>query len=261
MPGIVACTSCGEEVEPGSSCGTCGAPDPRLRSLELAAGLDERLLLRIDAALDAKAQLARRVAAERGEAAARLCRDADVLQGRIRRQSEVLRTRLAQSRAMISALEEALERTQESLDRAVVDGDQADGSAPASDVGAPAGPVATAQRRAGTPEVPASVCRALAFIQEHLQKPIQIGEVAAVAGVSPRALQYGFRRHVGMRPMDYLRLIRLEHAHRVLCSATEADGLTVRGVAKEWGFGNAGRFAADYRAMYGESPSRTLRRC
>ena len=34
---------------------------------------------------------------------------------------------------------------------------------------------------------------------------------------------------------------------------------TVAAIALHWGFANPGRFAVDYRAAYGRSPSQTLR--
>ncbi|MFI7317109.1 helix-turn-helix domain-containing protein [Streptomyces venezuelae] len=59
--------------------------------------------------------------------------------------------------------------------------------------------------------------------------------------------------------MQYLRRVRLDRTHRELRLA-EPTTQTVTSVAYRWGFFHPGRFAADYRAAYGEPPSHTLRR-
>lgn len=106
---------------------------------------------------------------------------------------------------------------------------------------------------------PRSIRRAMAFIDEHAAMPLTISDIAAAAGVTPRALQQGFARHLEMRPMEYLRTVRLERAHLELRAADPALGTNVAEVARRWGFGKPDRFAAAYRRAYGVSPSQTLR--
>lgn len=55
--------------------------------------------------------------------------------------------------------------------------------------------------------------------------------------------------------MDYLRRVRLDLARRDLLSG---DATNVAEVAHRWGFVNQGRFAARYRALYGQTPNATL---
>ena len=105
---------------------------------------------------------------------------------------------------------------------------------------------------------PAAVRRAVAFIDEHAEQPLTVTQVAAAAGISARALQTAFRRHLDTTPLAHLRTVRLAHAHRELQAADPADGTTVAAIAHRWGFGNLGRFAQDYRITYGQLPSRTL---
>jgi AraC-like DNA-binding protein len=106
---------------------------------------------------------------------------------------------------------------------------------------------------------PAAVRRAVAYIEANAHLPLQLGEIAAAAGTGARALQYGFRRHLGTTPVQYLSRVRLELARQELQSADPARGDTVKAVATRWGFANTGRFAAAYRAAYGVLPSDTLR--
>lgn len=118
--------------------------------------------------------------------------------------------------------------------------------------------------------LPATVRRAVAFIEAHADRDVALSEIADAAGVTPRALQYAFRRHLGTTPLGYLRTVRLDLVHRDLraggvgigggigASGAPAAGITVTQVAGRWGFWHPGRFAAQYRAVYGCSPSETL---
>ncbi|WP_433389515.1 AraC family transcriptional regulator [Micromonospora sp. KLBMP9576] len=106
---------------------------------------------------------------------------------------------------------------------------------------------------------PRALRRAVAYVDDHADQPITVDEIAAAAGVRPRALQLAFRRHRGTTPTRYVRQVRLERAHRDLQAADPATGVTVTLIARRWGFTHLGRFSTDYRAAYGCSPSHTLR--
>lgn len=86
-----------------------------------------------------------------------------------------------------------------------------------------------------------------------------LGDYAAAAGVSARALQDGFRRHLGTTPTAYLRDVRLQRVRADLLAANAATA-TVAEVMGRWGLLQLGRAAAAYRARFGELPSETLRR-
>jgi len=106
---------------------------------------------------------------------------------------------------------------------------------------------------------PFFVRRAERFIEENAQHAIGLEDLAGVAGVSTRALQMGFRRFRNTTPMAYLRATRLELARSELADAGRKGG-SVTGVANTCGIGHLSRFADDYQARFGESPSQTLRR-
>jgi AraC-like DNA-binding protein len=115
-------------------------------------------------------------------------------------------------------------------------------------------------RRADLPAVgPGPVRRALEVIEDRYPEPLTITDLAAASHISVRRLQAGFRRHVGVSPMGYLRRLRLDRAHEQLCRA--APGTTsVTDVAMTCGLRHLGRFAAEYHDRYGETPSQTLHR-
>ncbi|OOK67582.1 bacterial regulatory helix-turn-helix s, AraC family protein [Mycobacterium kansasii] len=76
--------------------------------------------------------------------------------------------------------------------------------------------------------------------------------------MTPRALQYMFRQRLDCTPMQYLRRVRLDRAHRELLDSSRASA-TVKQIANRWGFIHIGRFAIYYRETYGRSPHATLR--
>jgi transcriptional regulator GlxA family with amidase domain len=100
--------------------------------------------------------------------------------------------------------------------------------------------------------------RAMAFIEEHARTHVELSDIAAAAQVTPRTVQYLFRRHLDMTPLEYLRKVRLQHAHRELQAADPAQD-TVNAIAGRWGFMHAGRFSIQYKAAFGQAPSLTLR--
>ncbi|UXA20472.1 helix-turn-helix transcriptional regulator [Mycobacterium sp. SMC-4] len=100
--------------------------------------------------------------------------------------------------------------------------------------------------------------RAMAYLDSHADRDIALTDIAEAIHVTPRALQYMFRRHLGLSPMAYLRKVRLAHAHRDLLRA-DPGTTSVQTVASRWGFPHTGRFAARYRRSYGRTPSETLR--
>jgi len=106
---------------------------------------------------------------------------------------------------------------------------------------------------------PATLRRAMTFIEENAHRDIAVIDIAAAAFVTVRAVQLAFQRHLGVTPLEYMRRVRLDHAHQDLKRASPGEGLTVTAVAYRWGFRSSSRFAAAYRAAYGVSPSRTLR--
>lgn len=109
---------------------------------------------------------------------------------------------------------------------------------------------------------PPAVRRAVAYLEGSVEdsiEDIRIDDVAAAARLSPRALQEAFRKHLDTTPMAYLKSIRLARAHSELRQSSVEGGTTVAEIAYRWGFGNLGRFAADYRREFGQSPSEVLR--
>ncbi|MFE1836014.1 helix-turn-helix transcriptional regulator [Streptomyces sviceus] len=106
---------------------------------------------------------------------------------------------------------------------------------------------------------PAALRRALAYIDDHADRPLTVAPIAEAAHISVRALQYAFRRHPDSTPLAHLRQVRPSHAHDEPAAADPEDGSTVTDIAARWGFHHPGRFATLYRHAYDRSPRHTLR--
>jgi AraC family ethanolamine operon transcriptional activator len=102
-------------------------------------------------------------------------------------------------------------------------------------------------------------CREAMSIVEGAADPISVGELAAQVGVSTRSLERAFRERLGISPKQFVRLHRQSRLHRALRLA-RADGTTVTQVALGLGFTELGRMAGEYKQVFGELPSATLRR-
>jgi AraC-like DNA-binding protein len=101
------------------------------------------------------------------------------------------------------------------------------------------------------------VARVQRWIDAHLDHDITLDRLCAVAGVSPRSLQKTLLAARGQTPQEFVTARRLAAARRRLESASSP--VRVSTVALDCGFAHLGRFAASYRAAFGESPGDTAR--
>jgi len=100
--------------------------------------------------------------------------------------------------------------------------------------------------------------RALEVIRE-APEPIQaVTELCRLTGESERMLGYAFKETYGVSPKAYLQARRLNAVRRELLHG--GPGTLIVDKANDQGFWHMGQFAADYRKMFSELPSETLRR-
>ena len=86
--------------------------------------------------------------------------------------------------------------------------------------------------------------------------PLSLLDLCRELGVSERTLHYAFQEVRGLSPMAYFRACRLNAVRQELKTAPATA--TVHEIARRWGFGHTGEFAAAYRRLFGELPSQTL---
>ncbi len=93
--------------------------------------------------------------------------------------------------------------------------------------------------------------RALWYLEANYQRDVRITDVAAFVGLSRSQLFRVFRHAAGVSPREYLNLLRVERAAKLL----RATGLSLEKVAFSSGFLSAKRLNAAFRKRYGASPS------
>jgi len=100
------------------------------------------------------------------------------------------------------------------------------------------------------------LCRARDHADRHYDQPLDLEQLAAVAGISKYHFQRLFTATYGMSPAEHLSRRRVERAQDLL----RATNLTVTEVCMTVGFTSLGSFSARFRELVGVSPSEFRRR-
>ena len=96
-----------------------------------------------------------------------------------------------------------------------------------------------------------------ALVEAQAQGPVL--DISQKIGVSGRLLRLACQQQLGVSPGRYMMLRRMRSARLALQKA-DPDVTRVTDIATEHGFWELGRFAVEYRHIFGETPSATLRR-
>ena len=99
--------------------------------------------------------------------------------------------------------------------------------------------------------------KAQAFIESNYQNKIRLEDLCTYTEVGSRTLQRCFASYFQMGAFEYIKVRRLNAARRALLAADPSYG-SVTNIAVSKGLSHLGRFSADYRAYFGESPRETL---
>ena len=94
------------------------------------------------------------------------------------------------------------------------------------------------------------------YVAANPQKTITITELCELTFVSRRTLQYSFESILGINPLRFLRLTRLNNVRRELKLVGQTKPIST--IAANWGFWHAGQFTKDYTQLFGENPSQTI---
>jgi len=98
--------------------------------------------------------------------------------------------------------------------------------------------------------------QALRLMEETIDQPLTMEQVAARTRISARHLQTLFQNGLGVSPHEHYLALRLNGARRMVI---ESD-LSLADAATRTGFNSASAFSRAYRAQFQESPSDTRRR-
>jgi len=97
------------------------------------------------------------------------------------------------------------------------------------------------------------------FIDAHARSEITAEALARLSNVSVRTLYDRFKRSKRVSPNSYIKERRLRRIYNHIQTATSRVR-NVTEVALEFGFSHLGRFSSEYKRLFGELPSETLRR-
>ena len=98
-----------------------------------------------------------------------------------------------------------------------------------------------------------------AYLEEHYHTNVRIEDLCRATGKEVRTLQTYFRQYFDVTITNYLKMIRLNAAHRAL-SCAKPDEASVTSIALQNGFTHNGRFSVEYKKHFGESASKTLQK-
>ncbi|MDX6385619.1 MAG: hypothetical protein QOK48_3192 [Blastocatellia bacterium] len=88
------------------------------------------------------------------------------------------------------------------------------------------------------------------LIEDNFHRHLDLSEMAKTVNLSPWRLAHLFKDEVGISPLRYLSLVRLQRARQYL----ETGFLSVREIASSVGIPNPSHFTRSFKAAYGSSP-------
>jgi AraC-like DNA-binding protein/quercetin dioxygenase-like cupin family protein len=101
------------------------------------------------------------------------------------------------------------------------------------------------------PPTPLGISRAITFIENHLEQPLRIEDLAAQAGTCARSLQRHFLRSFGASPVSYVNRLRVEKASELLLKTD----MNITEVAGAVGIDDSNYFSRLFHRLAGTSPS------
>jgi AraC family ethanolamine operon transcriptional activator len=102
-----------------------------------------------------------------------------------------------------------------------------------------------------------SIVNALEVMTANLTEPLTLQRLCRACAWSKRSMIYHFSNTLGITPMAYFKLLRLNAVRRALKYADPRHN-RVLDIAADYGFFHMGHFAVDYRQLFGVLPSQTL---
>lgn len=101
--------------------------------------------------------------------------------------------------------------------------------------------------------------KALDYIRSCKEEMPSVLELCLIAGASQRTIEYAFKEKYGFGPKEYMKKQSLNHVHSALKLA-DPRKVTIKQLAGKFGFWHMGQFSADYKKLFCELPSETLKR-
>ena len=100
--------------------------------------------------------------------------------------------------------------------------------------------------------------KAIAFLNSCTNDFPDIYQLCLISGSSQRTLEYAFKEKFGITPQNYIKKLRLNRLRKALKLA-DPKNTSVNTIAHHHGFRHLGQLSADYKKLFQELPSETLR--
>lgn len=97
--------------------------------------------------------------------------------------------------------------------------------------------------------------RAATWIRENFDQALRIETLAALSGMSPASFHRHFKAATAMSPLQYQKMLRLQHARQMLIASGDATR-----AAYAVGYESASQFSREYSRMFGAPPARDAQR-
>ena len=98
------------------------------------------------------------------------------------------------------------------------------------------------------------ILQAIHFLRNHFADPVRIGDLAAIAQLSPSAFHRQFKAVTSMTPLQYQKQLRLLEARRLMT----VDSANVEKAAFQVGYESPSQFSREYGRMFGVPPRRDI---
>lgn len=100
-----------------------------------------------------------------------------------------------------------------------------------------------------------TVLKVIEYILAQNLRTLTIEEITARTGIKKRSLEYAFKEYVNESPKSFIKALRLN----IFRQALKRGEASVSEVALQEGFTHMGQLSRDYKLLFGELPSETLR--
>lgn len=110
--------------------------------------------------------------------------------------------------------------------------------------------MADAASPARTDDIPAPLLQAITFIRSRYREDLTLDELAEASGLTKYHFCRAFQRKLGMKPMQYVRKVRIERAVWLLRNTD----LKIAEVGEACGFAHANYFIKTFRELIGATP-------
>jgi transcriptional regulator GlxA family with amidase domain len=104
---------------------------------------------------------------------------------------------------------------------------------------------------ANQPKIPAYLLAVKSHIERNFNQPLNVSELATLAGTSESTLQHNFPDAFGRSMQEYQTEIRINKAKHLLENST----YSIKSIAFQVGYKNAASFAHAFKKITGKKPS------